>query len=231
METWKYQVQAVSVCSNFYFSLAMKQCISHWLFGFPNIFPGFVLRDFYCFVLFILWLVMFFFYACLNYMFPHSCIASCSPTISRNFWFTASLIVTLVKGCGDAGYWEGQPCCWEGMLSAERAAGDEGKLIENVCVVCARYFQLLTRMLAPVENHEAKGYQTSSNVMCDYILRNEKCGICFYLLIIAGCFLLCLSGSSTLLRWENWWPCILFCCQCFCHSVTNFWNMNGYRYV
>ena len=67
----------------------------------------------------------------------------------------------------------------------ERATGDEGKLIENLCVVCARYFQLLTRMLASVENHEAKGYQTGSNVMCDYILRNEKCGICFYLLIIA----------------------------------------------
>ena len=211
METWKYQVQAISVCLNFYFSLAMKQCTSHWLFGFPNIFPGFVLHDLYCFVLFILWLLMFFFYVCSNYMFPHSRIASCNPTISRIFWFTASLIVTLVKGCGDAGYWEGQPCCWEGMLSAERAAGDEGKLTENLCVVCSRYFQLITRMLAPVENHEAKGYQTGSNVMCDYILRNEKCGIWFYLLIIVRCFPLCLSGSSTLLHWENWWPCILFC--------------------
>ena len=80
METWKYQVQAISVCSNFYFSLAMKQCTSHWLFGFPNIFPGFVLHDLYCFVLFILWLLMFFFYVCSNYMFPHSRIASCSPT-------------------------------------------------------------------------------------------------------------------------------------------------------
>ena len=60
------------------------------------------------------------------------------------------------------------------MLSAERAADDEGKLIENLCVVCARYFQLITRMLAPVENHEAKGYQTGSNVMCDYILRNKN---------------------------------------------------------
>ena len=50
----------------------------------------------------------------------------------------------------------------------------------------------------------------------------KQAPICFYLLIIARCFPLCLSGSSTLLRWENWWPCILFCCQCFCHSVTNF---------
>ena len=208
METWKYQVQAISVCSNFYFSLAMKQCTSHWLFGFPNIFPGFVLHDLYCFVLFILWLLMFFFYVCSNYMFPHSHIASSRPTISRIFWFTSSLIVTLVKGCGDAGYWEGQPCCWEGMLSAERPAGDEGKLTENLCVVCARYFQLITRMLAPVENHEAKGYQTGSDL--------------FLSLDYSQMFPLCLSGSSTLLRWENWWPCILFCCQCFCHSVTNF---------
>ena len=97
----------------------------------------------------------------------------------------------------------------------ERATGDEGKLIENLCVVCARYFQLLTRMPAPVENHEAKVYQRGSNVICDYILRNEKCRICFYLLIIARCFPLCLSGSSTLLRWENWWPCIFFLLSVF----------------
>ena len=94
------------------------------------------------------------------------------------------------------------------MLSAERAAGDEGKLTENLCVVCSRYFQLITRMLAPVENHEAKGYQTGSDL--------------FLSLDYSQMFPLCLSGSSTLLRWENWWPCILFCCQCFCHSVTNF---------
>ena len=82
----------------------------------------------------------------------------------------------------------------------ERAASDEGKLTENLCVVCARYFQLITQMLALVENHESKGYQIGSNVMFDYILRNEKYGICFYLLIIARCLPLCLSGSSTLLR-------------------------------
>ena len=128
METWKYQVQAISVCSNFYFSLAMKQCTSHWLFGFPNIFPGFVLHDLYCFVLFILWLVMFFFYACSNYMFSHSRIASCSPTISIIFWFTASLIVTLAIEKGSHAAEKGR--CPRRELRAMRENW------QRMCVLC-----------------------------------------------------------------------------------------------
>ena len=94
----------------------------------------------------------FLFYACLNYMFPHSCIASCSPAIFRNFWFTASLIVTLIKGYGDSGYWEGQPCCWDGIHG--ESYGRWEKSDREWCLI----FSALTRMLALVENHEAKGY-------------------------------------------------------------------------